>query len=383
MPQEKNPYSPYGPYGSGCLLTTTTRPPLPQAPNTWPRKKRVCFIGETLAGGGVERWLGSVIKATSHAYEWTGVGCEDAFYGQAKSLVGMDAVIGVEDCVSLAQRSDIALVWCTKFTHRYRYESRAEIIATWHGGPGAWTSRTAGRMDPELLHAEHAVSDYARSALPRDHRERTTVIHNAVDPSWVAPSVTRHEFLSRFGLCDHRGPIFVYVGRLSPEKGWGLAINGASRVRGAHVIAVGRSHGDAGYESGVAFAMGQLFQNCSYAGWLGNIGDALQCATALVAPSVSEGCQYAVLEAALSGVPVIGTRTGVAADCPSLLAHALSGSPTPEEISGACSRISAGGSWLAEHTAKARSFTRDSFGMDSFRSQWCDFLGGNNWRMCG
>lgn len=357
-------------HASGRVLTVSVRQPL-LAKTTG--KPRIGFVGHAFGGGGVERWLGALVSATRHEYQWIGVGCEEFCNDKASKMLGIPVSVGREECIRIAKQCDLLLVWCSDQLHRYAYESNAKLIGTWHSGPGSWTSGRAAMMDWDLLDAIHACSEYCVRSIPHAHRQRATVIFNSVDASWIRPTASKAEFLEANGV-QHDGNIFSFIGRLSPEKGWGVAVAGASAAANSHVLVCGRTHTPS-LDDGVRFAIEQMAPNSTFVGWAADVGNVLQCSSAIITPSSRiEACQYTVMEAALAGVPVISTPFGIVHDRPDVACQILPEAPTPDDITEACNRIASGGSDIDAKVAKARLLIASEFNMVVWRDKWLRFL---------
>lgn len=373
MPQEANLREEPKSYASGRLVTVNVRPPI-SGNRVVGRKPRIGFVGHAFAGGGVERWLGALIKSTKHEYDWAGVGCEEFCQDRGAKMVGTEVSVGKEACIDLSKKCDILLVWCSEQLHRYAYESKAKLIGTWHSGPCEWTSRRASIMDWNLFDRVHACSEFCIRTIPIEHQSRAEVIFNCVDDSFINPTLSKREFEEL-----HRIPsgvnVLSFIGRLNPEKGWGIAVIGASLAKNSHVLISGRPP-DASLEDGVKFAITDMVPNSTFAGWSSDVGNILQCSLAMVAPSKTEACQYTVMEAALAGVPVISTPFGIVHDRPEIACEILPKNPTHHDVTEACNRIISDPESAAQKASKARLLVASEFNMVVWREKWLRFLGG-------
>lgn len=373
MPQETNLREESESNASGRVLTVNVRQPIKSASD--PRRKRkIGFVGHAFAGGGVERWLNSLISITKHEYEWVGVGCEEFCQERGSKMVGVPVAVGSEACIQLAKQCDLLIVWCSDQLHRYAYESKAKLIGTWHSGPGQWTARRAALMDWDLFEKIHVCSGYCVKSVPQAHKARVDVIYNCVDSSWIRPTVSAAEFISTHDIPEDAN-LMTFIGRLSPEKGWGVAVMGAAMAENTHVIISGRPPSPS-FEEGVRYAVAELARNSTFVGWTPDIGNVLQCSRAIITPSDRlEACQYTVMEAALAGVPVISTPFGVVHDHPDVACEILPERPTIGDVTKACNRILAGGDELQKKIHKARLLIASEFNMVVWSEQWLRFLG--------
>jgi glycosyltransferase involved in cell wall biosynthesis len=142
-----------------------------------------------------------------------------------------------------------------------------------------------------------AVSEFVRQKYVEAGFEPSRI---TVKPNFAPPSD------SRVGPGDH----FLYMGRLSPEKGVvQLVKNWPSDQRARLVVAgTGPDRERAAALSG---------SNISFLGELGAdaLGEVVRTARAVVVPSICyEGAPRAVLEAFAAGVPVIANRIGALAE---------------------------------------------------------------------
>lgn len=373
MPQETNLREESESNASGRVLTVNVRPPI-RAVTDPARKRRIGFVGNAFAGGGVERWLNSLIAITKHEYEWVGVGCEEFCQDRGSKMVGVPVAVGLDQCVQLAKKCDLLIVWCSEQLHRYAYESSAKLIGTWHSGPGQWTARRAAMMDWDLFSEIHVCSEYCVKSVPQAHKSRAKVIYNCVDASWIRPTTSKAEFMAAHDIPDDAN-LLTFIGRLSPEKGWGVAVMGASMAKNTHVIISGRPPVPS-FEDGVRYAVSDLARNSTFVGWTPDIGNVLQCSRAIITPSDRlEACQYTVMEAALAGVPVISTPFGVVHDRPNVACEILPERPTISDVTEACNRVISGGQEIQGKIDRARLLIASEFNMVVWTEQWLRFLG--------
>lgn len=374
MPQETNLREEPQSDASGRLVTVNVRPPI-QINSVRGRKKRIGFVGQAIAGGGLERWLGGFIQATRFDYEWVGVGCEGIYRERGAKQVGFPVSVGLEACLEISKQCDILIVWCSEQLHRYAYESKAKLVGTWHSGPGEWTAKRASLMDWDLFDAIHACSEYCIRSIPHNHQSRAHVVFNSVDHSWVRPTISKEDFLDAHRIPRDRN-LFSYIGRLSHEKGWGAAVIGSSMASNSHVLISGGVP-DLQLESGMMLATSELVPNSTFIGWSQDVGNVLQCSMALVTPSNRmEACQYTVMEAALAGVPVISTPFGIVHDRPEIACEILPKNPTHRDVTEACNRIISDPESAAHKASKARLLIASEFNMVVWREKWLRFLGG-------
>ncbi|MFT3916845.1 MAG: glycosyltransferase family 4 protein [Anaeromyxobacteraceae bacterium] len=149
---------------------------------------------------------------------------------------------------------------------------------------------------------------------------------NGVDLERFRPpsAAERHAARARLGV---RGPLAVYCGRLSPEKGVDVLVAAWPRVLaaapGARLVVLGEGPEAARLLAGVR-ALG-VDASVSLPG-PGDPAALLAAADAFVLPSRTEGLPVALLEAMAARVPVVATAVGGSAE---LLADGLTGRLVP------------------------------------------------------
>jgi glycosyltransferase involved in cell wall biosynthesis len=178
--------------------------------------------------------------------------------------------------------------------------------------------------------------ELARAGIPRD---RIRSIPNGVDTRRFSPAQDAERRRERRALGLPPVPLAIYAGRLAPEKGVDLLLDGwaEARRRGClgMVCVVGEGPERAALERrarrhGVAGAV-------RFAGATDDVGPWLRAADAFVLPSRQEGLSVALLEAMASGLAVVATEVGgnpeAAGDA------ALLVPPEPAALAGALCRV--------------------------------------------
>jgi glycosyltransferase involved in cell wall biosynthesis len=187
---------------------------------------------------------------------------------------------------------------------------------------GGWTSHTLKvrlyealdrwalrRMD-RVVCVSHGLAQRLRSTgVPG---RLLTVIYNAVEPERLGrpDPLTREELLGRFA-----GPVSAVVGtvgRLSPEKGFGMLVEAAALVR-REMPEVGFIHfGDGPLRPEIERRIAQLNLSGRFvlAGFREDVGRFMHHWDLSVLPSFTEGLPNVVLEAYSAGVPVVATAVG-------------------------------------------------------------------------
>jgi glycosyltransferase involved in cell wall biosynthesis len=142
--------------------------------------------------------------------------------------------------------------------------------------------------------------------------QRVRVIHNAVDPDRFseADPEFREEMLARFKCVPTR--LVGAAGRLSPEKGFEVFVEAASRVRRRHRDVGFLLFGDGPRRDPILHKVNAAGLSGCFA--LGGFRDDLDRYVPhfdlFVLPSFTEGLPNVVLEACAAGVPVVATAVG-------------------------------------------------------------------------
>jgi glycosyltransferase involved in cell wall biosynthesis len=171
------------------------------------------------------------------------------------------------------------------------------IVATNHrfdtGPQNRFDRPTLRRMD-----AVYAVSDEARDSLREVYGVTATTIPNGVDP---------RDFTGIHPTLDLPGPVVGMVARLAPEKAPGDFLAVAARMPEATFVLVG----DGPLRPELRAIAGP---NVHFLGFRDDMPGVYASLDVLVQPSLREGMPMTILEAMASGVPVVATRVGAAAD---------------------------------------------------------------------
>lgn len=171
------------------------------------------------------------------------------------------------------------------------------VVATNHrfdtGPQNRFDRPTLRRMD-----AVYAVSNEARDSLLEAYGVRAITIPNGVDPrdfTGVRPSL------------DIDGPVVGMVARLAPEKAPEDFLAVAAEIPEATFVLVG----DGPLRPELEAAAGA---NVRFLGFRDDMPGVYAGLDVLVQPSLREGMPMTILEAMASGVPVVATDVGAAAD---------------------------------------------------------------------
>ena len=173
----------------------------------------------------------------------------------------------------------------------------AERRTRWHGWLDAWTSF--------LIDAEVAVSEAVRAfqqtaGVPA---RKLSVIPNGVDVSrfeHAAPALLRAEL-----NIPAQVPLFLYMGRLDPQKGLSYLLRAFAQTKGIHLALAGDGPQRADLQR-MAASPG-LAGRVHFLGFQDDVPELLAAADVVVLPSLWEGMPNVLLEAAAARRPVIAT----------------------------------------------------------------------------
>ncbi|MGH8773891.1 MAG: glycosyltransferase [Jiangellaceae bacterium] len=203
-----------------------------------------------------------------------------------------------------------------------------------------------------------AVSEYARRtncSLLGLSPERVTVVPRGVSVDAAALDADR----VAFGL-PPRGPLFVNVARLVPEKGQRLLVDAFAGVRAAlpdAILAIAGAPGPAETEVRAAIAHRGLGDAVHLLGFRSDARSLMAAADVFVLSSLSEGSPGVVLEAMAVGTPVVGfdippvaeltdagryARLAVAGHVPALIEAMLDAYRSPQRAAD----VAAGRAWV-------------------------------------
>ena len=187
------------------------------------------------------------------------------------------------------------------------------------GDPRVWSSRGLRRWRTTLLLRRPALVTAlwpgAADALVDQHgvpRERIRVVGNGVpaDRCPVPDATARREARRRLHLPDG-APVAGFLGSLTAEKCVGAAVAAVGQVPGAHLLVAGDGPERPALEVQAARdAPGRV----RFVGVVAGAGPALAAADAVVLPSRTEGLPGVLIEAGLSGLPVVATAVGGVAE---------------------------------------------------------------------
>ena len=191
------------------------------------------------------------------------------------------------------------------------------VAYTCHGflfnQPGPWWRRalalgiewTGGRLtDLTLTVSTEEAADARRLWIDR----RAIAVGNGRDPKRFHPNpAARAAIRAALGVPDTT-PVVIIVSRLVRHKGHPELLQAMERVPGAELWVVGdRLPSDHGEEIEAMFAASPLGQRLRLLGYRRDVADLLAAADVFALPSHFEGLPMSVIEAMLTGLPVVAT----------------------------------------------------------------------------
>jgi glycosyltransferase involved in cell wall biosynthesis len=204
------------------------------------------------------------------------------------------------------------------------------------GDVGVLSSSALGRLRLRAA-LERADALVAVSAAIRDELleagappQRIWSIANGVDTDRFAPAEEAEREALRAVLPMPPGPLVVYTGRLSPEKGVDVLLAAWPHLR--RQVADARlwilGEGPEGVALRAQAHALRIEESVTFGGAVLDVAPYLRAATAAVLPSRTEGMPVALLEAMSCGLPVVATRVGGSAE---VLLDGVTGRLVPPE----------------------------------------------------
>ncbi|HWP99574.1 MAG TPA: glycosyltransferase [Vicinamibacterales bacterium] len=148
-----------------------------------------------------------------------------------------------------------------------------------------------------------------RRGLDRLHDPRWRVIENGIRPADPAPDGTLDPAIVRF--CRAGGAVVGTAGRLSPEKGFDVALRALAELRSERVVRLlllGEGPERATLER-LAAELG-VADRVLLPGYRADARRYMRLFDVFILPSLTEGLPITLLEAMQAGVPIVATRVG-------------------------------------------------------------------------
>lgn len=347
----------------------------PSFPPRDPGDDRVVFAVRTPSGylGGAERHISDILEHCDPAR----VVCGGIAVQSSPTVPLIPTVIdrwrsraavafGAEAARAVVLGCDVLLTW------GFRSADTARIVPA--GLPVVEISHCAWEANQDHCALPGstvvAVAEAALAGVPPGRRPGARVIHNAVHPDRVRPSVGWAEQRRRWGVPDG-AKVVGQVARIGREKDPELWVDGVAALppgwvgvwvgTGLHE-AEARAHAD-------RVAPGRVI----FPGPSSDVGSALRAFDVFAMTSGSEGCCYALAEAWLAPRPAISKRVGLLVERPDL-ARILPREATGSDVAAAILADDADRAGTMTRVSKAMRFARESLGMDTFGRAWTDLF---------
>jgi glycosyltransferase involved in cell wall biosynthesis len=185
------------------------------------------------------------------------------------------------------------------------------VVLTVHGrsprptGLRGWVFDLSERLS---LRAPHGLV-FVASSLRESFRGGGIVIPNGVDAGAIRARV---DALRQSAPARARGCAFLFLGRISKDKGFLVLLNAFAAVRSrseeTRLVAVGPV--DEAVEAEVRSQEGRLSRDVEFVGLVETPSDHLAVADVFVLPSFHEGLPISLLEAMAAGLPAVVTTVG-------------------------------------------------------------------------
>jgi glycosyltransferase involved in cell wall biosynthesis len=316
-----------------------------------PAPLRVVHVGQSLVRvGGIEtslKGLGRFFDKRRVQLVKCIVTPTQNFDPAAAADMGVPVEVGGIECVRKAAReADVLLCWGPRELGTWLADCRPRLCVFVAHGEGPWTRWILEGSKPIIDHVV-AVSKRVRDTVCNGFA--TTVIPNGVDSSHLAQS--RSRACVREALGFRRGDFVLgFVGRFSREKRAHLVIDAVARLpRRFKALLVGWGPLRAQL---MEMANARIPGRAAFATAVHDVGDYYAAMDALCLPSAEEGYAMVILEAMLSGRPVIATSVGCV---PEVFLDRINGLV----VSGSAEPIAEAAELLARHPTWARALAAE------------------------
>jgi glycosyltransferase involved in cell wall biosynthesis len=197
------------------------------------------------------------------------------------------------------------------------YDAKPALVVTVHNAPPAGGTAAAVYRVLELIVARNADSVLCVSADLEDRMRAAGArrVEPAVVPAPAAASVPDVPAETRAGIRAALGagpgqPVVLGVGRLAPQKAFGLLLDAAARWRDLQPEPLLVIVGEGPLAAGLRAQAVSLGLTVTFTGPRADVPALLAAADVFVLPSVWEGQALVLQEALRAGVPVVATRVG-------------------------------------------------------------------------
>ncbi|MGH6925190.1 MAG: glycosyltransferase [Propylenella sp.] len=308
------------------------------------RRKRIAFVINSLAGGGAERVMTTLLvglearlseydihlilldrepaRHTVPGYVRTHqLDCRFRLFRTLLFLSRALRRLSPDVVVSFLERSNVANVVCgAALRHRSLVCEHTNTSTHLGSGPAGWLKKLVVRLTYPRANRVIAVSNGTRDDLIENFgvsADKVDVINNPVDRERIL-SQSRSE-----ATIAAPAEYAVAVGRLVPIKNFSLLIEALARTPDLNLVILGEGPERKGLEDKVR--SNGLTNRVVLPGYVENPFPIIAKASFFVSSSKYEAFPMALVEAMCLGLPVIAT------DCPTGPAEILSGKNRPEQ----------------------------------------------------
>lgn len=310
-----------------------------------PRKKRILFAINSLAGGGAERVLATLLGASApwrerydidlallddepRAYaipDWVAVHQLDARHRLLPSLIQLRALAGrlsPDASLSFLTRANVANAWAMAWRGRpWLVSERVNTSA--HLGDAFAAKAMVRMVYPRASHviavSEGVIDDLADNFGVA--RTRMSAIANPVDHRRIAELAAQSP---EFPVAE---PYIVAAGRLAPNKNFALLLRAFAKISASvRLVILGEGPERRALEA-LAVSLG-IVDRVAMPGFVANPFAIVARARLYAMPSNAEGFPNGLVEAMACGVPVVATN------CASGPSEILAGQPREAVVEG-------------------------------------------------
>lgn len=342
---------------------------------------RAGIVGPIDECGGIRTWIEALVRSVDPAWvQWVAVANQhDRANDAGTTLDGVPVWYGDSACRCVADSVDVLLLWCWRDVRSLvpARSCRPAVIRTSHAAGVTAQERLAVEL-PAGVDIAVAVSHAALGSYPVPQRASVRVIPNGVPIDRVRPTEPAASVRAGWGFePDHR--ILLQLARLSPEKRpWALIDTIAELHRRGRTEWRGVLVGDGLYRDelfGRAERLG-LSGMVALPGSRSDVGSVLHATDAMLLPSETEACAFALIEAWLAGVPVVATPVGLVREIPALV-RLLPQPPREADLADAIEtdwHDPIGVVQREARTLKALAVARERFTSTAFGKAWTDLI---------
>ena len=335
-----------------------------------PAQGTIGFLGPAyLEIGGTETWHRSLLPHLEHVTGY-GIVNSDLATGN-EDMLGVPLGMGLDECRQLAAASETLVVWGLgrELESILKGMPRKRVISVAHcDARSEWMRRV---MHEQARFAKEAVYIEASGwdVIPETQKTRAVLIPNGVDVDRLATGKTRFAARDELGIKPSEKVLLV-LSRIAEEKRIDkLAECVEALPEHYRLLVVGK-------------AQEQNQGHLATFAWRSRVtvlpptdqpGDVFAAADALVSASDFEGCGLSMVEAAISGLPLIATPVGAATSAPGLFCEL----PIGETAKCWAERIKndfAMPGHQKQRTARAKQFFSRRYSHALFVERWKRFL---------